>query len=249
MRNIKLTIEFDGTTYYGWQIQKEEPTVQQILQDTISRILNRPVTLYGAGRTDAGVHALGQVANFHTDAAMGVEDLRRALNSLIPKDIAVRKAEEVDARFNARYSATSRTYWYLIWNSPLRSAFYQRYSWQIVTPLDIDAMRKAAACLIGVHDFSSLQGADKENGHAVREIMAIHFKRTRNHLIIFSITANAFVKHMVRNIAGTLVDAGKGTMSPEEFKNILERKDRTLAGITAPPQGLFLKKIYYKIIS
>ncbi len=245
MRNIKLLIEFDGTNYRGWQIQREKNTIQQIVQDALSRILDRPIVLHGSGRTDAGVHALGQVANFLTDATLDVKRLGLALNSMIPADIAVKKVEEVDMAFHARYSAKSRTYWYLLWNAALRSAFCHWFTWHIITPLNIPAMREAAACLVGVHDFSSFQGADKANGHAVREVKSIQFKKTRQHLIIFSITANAFVKHMVRNIVGTLVDVGKGKMSAEEFKNIFEKKDRTLAGITAPAQGLFLKEVRY----
>ena len=244
-RTIKLTIEFDGTNYYGWQIQREEPTVQQVLRKTISMVLDRPIVLHGSGRTDAGVHALGQVAHFVTDADMDVDILRKAVNRLIPKDMVIKQAEEVDAGFNARFSAKSRTYWYLVWNSYERSAFFQRYAWYIPAPLDIAAMKKAAACLIGVHDFTSFQGTDRENGHAIREVHSIHIKRTRQHLLVFSVTASAFVKHMMRNIVGTLVDVGKDKISAEAFQTILMQKDRTLAGVTAPPHGLFLKSVNY----
>jgi len=245
MRNIKITIAYDGTRYYGWQIQRETPTVQQVLRDTISMVLNSPVTLHGSGRTDAGVHALGQVANFRTDNSMDVEALRTALNRLIPADIVVKDIAEVDLSFHARVNARSRTYWYFIWNCPQQSAFLQRYAWHIPSPLDIAAMRQAAGCLVGMQDFASFQGADRENGHAVREVNSVHFKKIRKHLILFSITGSAFVKHMVRNIVGTLVDVGKGKISADDFRNILNQKDRTRAGITAPPQGLFLKKVKY----
>jgi tRNA pseudouridine38-40 synthase len=245
MRTIKLTIEFDGTNYYGWQIQREEPTVQQVLRKIISMVLDRPIVLHGSGRTDSGVHALAQVAHFVTDADMDVDILRKAVNRLIPKDMVIKQAEEVDAGFNARFSAKSRTYWYLVWNSYERSAFFQRYAWYIPAPLDIAAMKKAAACLIGVHDFTSFQGTDRENGHAVREVHSVYIKKTRQHLIIFSITANAFVKHMVRNIVGTLVDVGKGKISTDGFQTILIQKDRNLAGMNAPPHGLFLKSVNY----
>jgi len=245
MRTIKLTIAFDGTNYHGWQIQKEKPTVQQVLRDTISMVLNRPIILHGSGRTDAGVHALGLVAHFATDAVLPVDTLCKAVNSLIPKDIVIKKAEEVDGRFNARYSAKSRTYWYLIWNSSQRCAFLQRYAWHVSAPLNIEAMKQAAAVLIGVHDFASFQGSDRENGHAVREVRRVACKKMRQHLVIFSITANAFVKHMVRNIVGTLVDVGTGKISTESFESILLKKDRSAAGITAPPHGLFLRKVHY----
>lgn len=245
MRTIKLTIAFDGTNYHGWQIQKEKPTVQQVLRDTISMVLNRPIILHGSGRTDAGVHALGLVAHFATDADLPVDILCKAVNCLIPKDIVIKKAEEVDARFNARYSAKSRTYWYLIWNSSQRCAFLQRYAWHVSAPLNIEAMKQAAASLVGVHDFASFQGSDRENGHAVREVLRVTCKKMRQHLVIFSITANAFVKHMVRNIVGTLVDVGTGKISAESFESILLKKDRTAASITAPPHGLFLRKVHY----
>jgi tRNA pseudouridine38-40 synthase len=137
MRTLKLTIEFDGTNYHGWQIQREEPTVQQVLRNTISMVLDRPIILHGSGRTDAGVHALGQVAHFVTDTDMDVNTLRKAVNRLIPKDMVVKEAAEVDATFNARFSAKSRTYWYFIWNSSERSAFFQRYAWFIPAPLDM----------------------------------------------------------------------------------------------------------------
>ena len=159
MRNIKFTIAYDGTRYYGWQIQRETPTVQQVLRDTISMVLNSPVTLHGSGRTDAGVHALGQVANFRTDNSMEVEALRTALNRLIPADIVVKDIAEVDLSFHARVNARSRTYWYFIWNCPQQSAFLQRYAWQIPSPLDIAAMRQAAGCLVGMQDFASFQGS------------------------------------------------------------------------------------------
>jgi tRNA pseudouridine38-40 synthase len=245
MRNIKITIEYDGTGYYGWQMQRETPTVQQVLQETIAMVLNRPVTLHGSGRTDSGVHALGQVANFRTDNSMEIEALRTAVNRLIPPDIVIRDIAEVDYSFHSRVNAQSRTYWYLIWNCPQRSAFFKRYAWHIPSPLDMPAMETAAHYLIGVKDFAAFQGADRENGHAMREVISVHFKKTRSHLILFSITGNAFVKHMVRNIIGTLVDVGKNKISPDDFNKVLQQKDRTLAGMTAPPQGLFLKKVKY----
>ena len=176
---------------------------------------------------------------------MDIDLLRTALNRLIPPDIVIRNIAEVDLSFHARVNAQSRTYWYFIWNSPLRSAFLQRYAWQIPAPLDITAMRQAAGCLIGMHDFASFQGADRENGHAVRDVTSVQFKKTREQLVIFSITGSSFVKHMVRNIVGTLVDVGLGKISADDFNAILQQKDRTLAGMTAPPQGLFLKKVTY----
>jgi len=245
MRNIKLTIQFDGTAYHGWQIQKGDTTVQQTIRDTLSTILNTPVTLHGSGRTDAGVHALGQVAHFLTDSAMKTQALVKALNALLPHDIAVKDAEDVAPDFHARFSATERVYWYLIWNTPVRSPFYRRYSWHIIQPLDIAAMKDAAACLVGTHDFTSFQGSDKEEVNPVREVTSIRLRKTRRHIILFEINANAFLKHMVRNTIGTLADVGRGKLTGNEFRRILDGKDRRLAGITAPAQGLFLKHVRY----
>jgi tRNA pseudouridine38-40 synthase len=245
MRNIKLTIQFDGTQYHGWQTQSRDRTVQQTVQDVLSQILNSPIKLHGSGRTDAGVHALGQVANFLTDSDMDLKRLMKSVNSLLPQDIVVRKAEEVEPDFHARFSATSRLYWYLIWNFPESSPFYCRYSWHIMQPLDVPSMREAAQCLKGVNDFSSFQGADREDVKPVREVKAVRFKKAHRHMLIFEIQANAFLKHMVRNIVGTLAEVGKGKLTADEFRRVLEKRDRGLAGATAPAHGLFLKEVRY----
>jgi tRNA pseudouridine38-40 synthase len=245
MKNIKLTIQFDGTSYHGWQTQRSDRTVQKTIQDALSKILNISVKLHGSGRTDAGVHALGQVAHFATESDMGSKNLIKGVNSLLPPDIAVRKAEEVDPDFHSRFSAKSRIYWYLIWNFPERSPFYAKYSWHIIKPLDLSAMRQSAESLIGVHDFTSFQGSDKEKVSPVREVMAIRFKRVYRNMIISEIKANAFLKHMVRNIIGTLADVGKERLTIDGFKEIIDKKDRRCAGATAPAHGLFLKEVKY----
>ena len=211
----------------------------------LSKILNRPVTLHGSGRTDAGVHALGQVANFHTDSNMDLGKMIKGLQSLLPHDIAIVKATEAEPDFHSRFSAKNRIYWYFIWNNPVISPFYCKYSWHIIRQLDIPAMRKAAGHLIGIHDFSSFQGSDKDDVNPVREVTGIRFKSTGQHITIFEIRASSFLKHMVRNIMGTLADAGAGKLTSGEFKEILEKKDRRLAGATAPPHGLFLKEVRY----
>ena len=245
MKNIKLTIQFDGTFYHGWQTQRMVRTVQQTVQDVLSQILTAPVKLHGSGRTDAGVHALGQVAHFAADSEMDLSALKKAVNSLLPVDIAVGSAEEVPPEFHSRFSAKSRTYWYLIWNSPERSPFYDRYSWHVIRPLGINVMREAAQALIGTHDFTSFQGSDREEVSPVREVKSIRFKKTRRHMLIFEIRANAFLKHMVRNIIGTLVEVGTGKHTAEMVKEIMENRDRCLAGATAPAKGLFLKEVQY----
>ena len=226
MQNIKLIIQFDGTAYHGWQTQNTDTTVQQTVQDVLSKILNNPIKLHGSGRTDAGVHALGQVANFLTDSDMDLKCMMKAVNSLLPQDIVVREAQAVEPDFHSRFSAKSRIYWYLIWNFCERSPFYCRYSWHIAYPLDFSAMRKSALSLIGIHDFTSFQGADKEPVNPIREVIHVRFKRFRRHMMIFEIQANAFLKHMVRNIIGTLTEVGKGKIRSEEFEAILEKKDR-----------------------
>jgi len=245
MRTIKLIIQFDGTRYHGWQTQRSEGTVQKTLQHALQRILNQPIIVHGAGRTDAGVHAIGQTAHFTTSSTLPLDKLRKGLNSILPSDIVVLDVSETDQHFHARYSARTRTYQYFIWNSPNRSPFYRMYAWHIPHRLDLSAMRAAAQLLVGVHDFSSFQASDRIRVHPVREVLSVHLKKTARCLIVFEIRANAFLKHMVRNIVGTLVAVGSGKISIEQFKEIFEKCDRTAAGMTAPPHGLFLKDVQY----
>jgi len=199
MRNIKFKIQFDGTDYHGWQIQKEDRTVQKTVQDAVSIIVNSNIKLHGSGRTDAGVHAFGQVAHFNSDSLIDLDTLKKGLNSLLPNDIIISEADEVKPEFHSRFSAKSRTYWYFIWNFPERSPFYSRYSWQIYQPLKVEAMKEAAIALMGVHDFSSFQGADKEEVQPVREVTSVRFKKVGKHVLLFEIQASSFLKHMVKN--------------------------------------------------
>jgi len=245
MRTIKLTIQFDGTAYHGWQTQQQDRTVQKTVQDALATILNRPVKLHGSGRTDAGVHALGQAAHFVAESSMDIEKLKNGLNSLLPGDIAVRGLEEVATGFHARFSAQRRVYWYFIWNYPDRSPFYDRYSWHIRTELHTGLMRDAAGCLVGVHDFSSFQGSDRQEVNPVREVTRVRFKRTGKHLILFEIEAGSFLRHMVRNIMGALAEVGLGRLPAMAVEEILEKKDRRCAPATAPAHGLFLKEVKY----
>ena len=245
MRNIKLVVEYDGTDYKGWQIQTSEPTIQGVIEEKLGIILNRETRITGSGRTDAGVHALNQVAHFLTRSKIDPELLKKGLNSLLPPDIVVKELSEVDADFHARYSAKSRVYKYLIWNGNTLSPFYRRFSWHLHNQLDIEKMREAAECLIGWHDFASFQGADSKDRTSEREIMRFAIRGRLKGWIITTVEASAFLRHMVRNIMGTLIEVGKGGMTVEEFRDILESKDRSKAGITAPPQGLFLKEVKY----
>ena len=245
MRNIKLKIQFDGTEYHGWQIQKEDRTVQQTVQDAVSTIANSEIKLHGSGRTDAGVHALGQVAHFSSGSLIDVDTMKKGLNSLLPSDIIITKVEAVDPEFHSRFNAKSRTYWYFIWNDMEGSPFYSRYSWHIFQPLDLNAMKKASERLIGVQDFSSFQGADKEEVNPIREVKKARFKKVGKHMLLFEIQANSFIKHMVRNIIGTLVDVGKGKQPPSWVYDVLQEKNRIFASATAPAKGLFLKEVKY----
>ena len=246
MRNIKLVIEYEGTNYCGWQIQPNGSTVQQVLQETIARMTGHPVHLIGAGRTDAGVHALGQVANFHTSCRIPLEGFWRGLNGLLPKDIVVHSVEEVPLDFHAQFGAKGKTYRYQILNRPSPSAIYRNHCWHIPHPLDRAAMEEATRALIGRKDFSSFQGADPEPTGSVREIFQAEWSTEDPPFLSFTISGSGFLKHMVRNVVGTLVEVGRGKSSPEDFIRIIAAKDRRAAGMTAPPQGLFLVKVDYE---
>jgi tRNA pseudouridine38-40 synthase len=245
MRNIKLTIEYDGTAYHGWQIQPGLTTIQGVMRERIAQITQEKVNLIGAGRTDAGVHALAQVANFQTESAIDLMALQRGLNSLLPSDIVITGAEDVDEQFHARFSARSKTYEYHIINQPYPSALLKNYAWFIPHDLDLTPMKGCGGLLIGSHDFSSFRASGDESRHSIREVFRLEIERRKNSLIIVTIEANAFLRDMVRNIVGTLVDVGKGKTSFEEFQEIFEAKDRRQAGMTAPAQGLFLVEVKY----
>jgi tRNA pseudouridine38-40 synthase len=245
MRIVKLIIQFEGTRYHGWQFQPRQLTVQQVITDALARILGERVTVHGSGRTDAGVHALGQVAHIQTVSTLSPIGIMKGLNSMLPPDIAIVGAEDMPAGFHARFSAVRRVYWYAIWNSPVRSAFCSRYAWHIIRPLDLSAMRRAADHLVGTHDFSAFQAVDRVAVSTVREVFAARIRRSWRHVVLFDIQANAFLKRMVRSLVGSLVEVGRGTISPDAFKEILESRDRAQAGPTAPACGLFLRKVVY----
>jgi len=245
MRNIKLTIEYDGTGYHGWQIQQNSPTIQGILQEKIGVITGEGISLIGSGRTDAGVHAIGQVANFRTESGISLEAIKRGVNSLLPDDIAIRRAEEVSDDFHARFSARSKLYEYRVLNSSVPSPIERNFSWHVSRRLDLGEMRKAAQMLLGTHDFSSFRSAQSDNLNPVRTLMTLEIRKRRNHMISIRVRANAFLKQMVRNVVGCLVDVGRGKLDPEDLGEILDARDRTEAGMAAPPHGLFLVKVEY----
>jgi len=245
MRTIKLTIEYDGTNYLGWQVQPKGPTIQRVLEETLKKITGEEVRLIGSGRTDAGVHAFGQVAHFKTHSKISLHSMARALNSLLPPDIVIRRVREVDENFHARKSCKSKIYEYRILNRNLRSAFYNKYAWHIPQKLNLKEMKEATRYLIGEHDFSSFRSVGTPTQTATRKVIRAEWKKGRDGLLYFEIEANGFLKQMVRAMVGTLVEVGRGRLSSDEFQEILQSKDRRKAGPTAPAHGLLLKEVKY----
>ena len=245
LKNFRLDIEYDGTKYHGWQRQLNDITIQSVIEDAVFKILNEKVSLIGSGRTDAGVHALNQVANFLCKTHLSSDIILNALNSLLPVDIAILSCEEVDINFHSRYNAKTKIYNYYILNQKIKSALNYRYCWQIKRPLDINTMEDILPLIIGTYDFKSFEASGSPKHHTIRTIFNADFKIQENNYIIFEIEANGFLRYMVRNLVGTIVDVGLKKISVNDFKIILDSKDRNKAGITAPPQGLFLKKVNY----
>ena len=245
MRNIKLLIQYDGTNYLGWQVQAQGPTVQGTLEEKLALLTGEKVSLLGSGRTDSGAHALGQVANFKTKSRMEACTIQKALNSLLPPDIAVIGVEEVDEDFNARGSAKSKIYEYRILNREIRSVFHREYAWHIPQRLNLREMKKATRILIGEHDFSSFRSVGTPTKTAIRKVFKAEWKRNKEGFLRFEIEATGFLKQMVRAIVGTLVEVGKSKITVEEFREILESKDRKNGGPTAPAHGLFMKEVKY----
>lgn len=242
--NIKLTIEYDGTNYRGWQMQPNGPTIQSVLEQAVSTFLGAPTRVTASGRTDAGVHARGQVVNFFCDREPHLHRLLRGLNALTPEDISIKGVEIVPDSFDARRSGRSRTYEYRILNRPAPSPFYLKYAWHVHDPLDVWRMRKAIFCLEGEHDFSSFRAANCDAPHPVRTVYRVSLDPIGD-LLVFAIEATAFLRHMARNIVGTMVEVGRKQRTAKSFAELLEVRDRTKAGPTAPPHGLFLMEVKY----
>ena len=245
-QNFKLAIEYDGTAYHGWQRQKILPTVQGTIEAALEKMAGKPVTVIGSGRTDAGVHALHQVAHFSMDTTLTDDVFKNGLNALLPSDIVIKDCKGVARSFHARYHVTSKVYDYVILNRALPAAICRNYAWHVRRKLDLLAIRQALLCLKGTHDFSAFEGTGSARSSAVRTVMDVCLSdEGEGDYLVFSIEADGFLRFMVRNIVGTLVDVGKGRISPKDFQGILTSKDRNLAGATAPPQGLFLKEVKY----
>ncbi|MFO7971966.1 MAG: tRNA pseudouridine(38-40) synthase TruA [Desulfobacterales bacterium] len=245
LKNYKLTIEYDGTAYHGWQRQADDRTIQGEIEKALMTMTRNPVTLTGSGRTDAGVHAFGQVANFRCHTALDSAVFQKGLNSLLPRDIVITKCTQVSAEFHARYDVKSKSYHYRILNRTLAAAIFRQYAWHIPKKLDIEAMVKSLHYIIGTHDFKAFEGSGSLRANTVRSVMYANLEKTEDGYLVFKIDGNGFLKFMVRNIVGTLVDVGLGKITPNDFNKILLSKDRNLAGVTAPAHGLFLMQVNY----
>ncbi|MDI6827810.1 MAG: tRNA pseudouridine(38-40) synthase TruA [Armatimonadota bacterium] len=244
MRNIKAVVDYDGTDFYGFQKQPNVRTVQGELEAALGKLLNEPTKVIGAGRTDAGVHAIGQVISFRAGGTIPIDRFRPALNGILPKDIRIKTVEQVPDRFHARYSAKARTYIYLILNRDIPSALLGRYTWQVVEPLNLEKMAAAGKKLVGVHDFASFGMPDKAGASTIRDLNECRVWRRRS-LILIKIKANSFLRGMARAIVGSLVEIGKEQILVEDIEKILLARNRQAVRLTAPPQGLFLVKVDY----
>lgn len=244
MRNIKLIIEYDGTGYHGWQSQTNAVTVQDIIEKAIIKLTGEECGLIGSGRTDAGVHAIGQAANFSTNSNIPPSKFSYALNNILPDDIVIKSSGEVSPDFHARYSAKGKKYRYIIYNSGQRSALLRNRAYFVPCPLNFDSMESAAACFMGTHDFAAFRASDNSVKSSIRTISGIRIDK-RDDTITFEIAGNGFLYNMVRIIAGTLVEVGMGRIPADAIPSIIESLDRRKAGRTAPPQGLYLLEVYY----
>ena len=244
MRNIKLIIEYDGKDFNGWQKQPNKLNIQGEIERAIEEITGESIDLIASGRTDAGVHSLGQTANFKTESKIPIEKIPIAINSKLKQSIIIKSAEEVDERFHSRYNVKSKKYRYTINNSKYGSAIYRNVEYHFPIKLNIENMQKAAKYFEGEHDFKAFKASGTSSKSSVRKIYKAEVIKNEDRIYI-ELTGNGFLYNMVRIISGTLLDVGSGKIAPEEIKNIIETKDRKLAGKTLPPQGLCLVEVNY----
>jgi tRNA pseudouridine38-40 synthase len=250
MRNLKLTLAYDGTDFSGWQVQPGTATVQGALASAIGRITGEKVLPQASGRTDAGVHALAQVVTFVTESSVPTENFQKALNDILPASVRILQVEEASADFHARHSAKAKTYRYRIYRGAICPPFLSRYVWQYPYPLEEEAMAHAALCVIGEHDFTSFAAVDPERGREdnclsnVRAIFSSSWEQVCEEFV-YTVRGSGFLHHMVRNLVGTFILVGKGTLGPEDVTRILQAKNRSAAGPTAPANGLYLVSVEY----
>ena len=245
MPRLKLTLEYDGTRYVGWQVQPNGVSIQARLMRGLEQLLGEPVAVSVAGRTDAGVHATGQVVCFDTERQLPLKAYWLGLNRLLPEDIAVVRAEQVPPDFDPRRWSLGKRYRYRVSNLPSRSPLRRFTHWEVFTPLDVEALRRGAAHLVGRHDFSAFRASDCQAAHAVREVRRVEIHAAARGELSFSVEGTAFLKHMVRNLVGTLVEVGKGRRPDTWVAEVLASRERPRAGPTAPPQGLVLEEVFY----
>ncbi|HZZ84049.1 MAG TPA: tRNA pseudouridine(38-40) synthase TruA [Anaeromyxobacteraceae bacterium] len=246
MAVVKLILEYDGTRYAGWQVQPNGPSIQAEVERALEALHKAPRRVTASGRTDAGVHARGQVVSFAVDRPLPLRAYVKGMNALLPPDVAVRDAALMPDGFDARRSARGKRYRYRIENFPTRAPLTRLQAWQVFRPLDVEAMRAAARPLLGRHDFGAFRASDCEAAHAVRELRRLEVLGERGGTIEVVAEATAFLKNMVRNLVGTLVECGLGRRDPATIPALLASRDRTLAGATAPPQGLCLEEVFYE---
>jgi tRNA pseudouridine38-40 synthase len=255
MRNIRLLIQYEGTAYNGWQVQPGAVTIQGLIEQYLRKITGEETHVLGAGRTDAGVHALGLVACFRTLSRLAPHTFQNALNAHLPCDIRIMQADEADESFHARFSAKGKSYFYLISTDRILTPFLHRYVWRLPFDLDSAAMKESIASFAGTHDFSAFRGSGCGAKTAVRTIVEASVReldmlefmtvRLEGNFIKFRFEGDAFLRHMVRNMVGTIVEVGKGRIKPGDIVSIMKRADRRCAGPTAPASGLFLERIHY----
>jgi tRNA pseudouridine38-40 synthase len=266
MPTFKITLAYDGTDFVGWQRQAAGESIQGLLEEALRELDQRDVTVAGAGRTDAGVHALGQVAAFSIERTLAADAVVRALNARLPEAVRVLSAEEVPPSFHPRFDARAKTYRYRIWNGNVSSPFERRYAWHVPGTLDLDAMQTAARILEGVHDFAAFQSTGSESQTTERKILSSRIadcvlridwsiesaesalRNPHAEVLAYQIVGTGFLRHMVRAIAGSLVEVGRGRRPAEWLADVLASRDRRLAGPTAPAEGLFLVSVTYSVV-
>lgn len=245
MRNIRIKVTYEGTRYQGWQKQESsDNTIQGKLERLLSRMCEEEITVQGSGRTDAGVHALGQIVNFHTTSKMDLQDMLQYMNQYLPEDIAVVEIDEVSERFHSRLNAKGKRYSYRVWNSSIPNVFWRRYAHTVEEKLDLEAMKAAASYLLGEHDFKSFTSTKKGKKSTVRRIDSIEIVKEGD-MLTFTFTGNGFLYHMIRILVGTLLEVGRGVREADSMPAVLESKNRENAGELVPGKGLVLEEVFY----